>query len=115
MKMAGGDADKITKEMIVDAAKKRDKLAMEIISKAGSNLGVRVAYLVNLFNPDIVVIGGGMEKAGDIFMDALKETIKRFAFEEPASIVKIIPSLLEDNTVVLGAAALAAREVFIEA
>ena len=115
LKMAGGDTGKITKEMIIDAAKKRDKLAVEIISRAGSNLGVRVAYLVNLFNPDIVVIGGGMEKAGDVFMDALKETIKRFAFEEPASVVKIIPSLLEDNTVVLGAAALAAREVFIEA
>jgi glucokinase len=61
-----------------------------------------------------VVIGGGVEKAGDVFMDPVRETVKRFAFEEPASIVKIIPSILEDNAVVLGAAALAAREVFIE-
>lgn len=114
LKAAGGDTNKITKENIVEAARKKDKVAMDIISSAGSNLGIRVAYLVNIFNPDIVVIGGGVEKAGDIFMDALKDTIKRFAFEEPASIVKIIPSLLEDNAVVLGAAALAAREVFIE-
>ena len=48
-------------------------------------------------------------------MDAIKETVKKFAFEEPASIVKIVPTLLEENAVVLGAAALAAREVFIEA
>ncbi|MDP3790978.1 MAG: ROK family protein [Candidatus Omnitrophota bacterium] len=115
VKIAGGSADKITKETVVEASRKKDKIATEIISCAGSNLGIRVAYLVNIFNPDIVVIGGGVEKAGDIFMDAVKSTVKKFAFEEPASIVKIIPSMLEDNAVVLGAAALAAREVFIEA
>lgn len=115
LKFAGGDANKITKEAVVEAARSKDKVAMEIVSVAGSNLGVRVAFLVNIFNPDIVVIGGGIEKAGDVFMDSVKDTVKKFAFEEPAGIVKIIPSMLEDNAVVLGAAALAAREVFIEA
>jgi predicted NBD/HSP70 family sugar kinase len=113
--MIGGDIKRLTKEVIINAAKKRDKLAVELVSNAAKNLGVRVAYLVNIFNPDIVVIGGGMEKSGEIFMDAIKETVKKFAFEEPASIVKIVPTLLEDNSIVLGAAALAAREVFIEA
>ena len=114
LKISGGDADKITRESIVEAARKKDRIAMDIVSTAGANLGIRVAYLVNIFNPDIVVIGGGVEKAGDIFMDAVKSTVKKFSFEEPADIVKIIPSMLEDNAVVLGAAALAAREVFIE-
>ena len=115
VKITGGDANKITKENIAEAARKKDKVAMEIISGAGSNLGIRVAYFINIFNPDIVVIGGGVEKAGDVFMDAIKDMVKKFAFEEPASAVKIIPSMLEDNAVVLGAAALAAREVFMEA
>lgn len=115
LKMAGGDIGKIKKEDIVEAARKKDKAAMDIIENAGANLGVRVAYLINIFNPDIVVIGGGVEKAGDVFMDPIKNIVKKFSFEEPASIVKIIPSMLEDNAVVLGAAALAAREVFIEA
>ena len=113
--MVGGDVTKLTKEIIIAAANKRDKLAVELVSNAARNLGVRVAYLVNIFNPDIVVIGGGVEKSGEVFMDAIKETVKKFSFEEPASIVKIVPTLLEDNSVVLGAAALAAREVFIEA
>jgi len=115
LKIAGGDTNKITKEIVIEAARNKDKIAMEIISAAGLNLGARVAFLVNIFNPDIVVIGGGIEKAGDVFMDSVKGMVKKFAFEEPASIVKIIPSMLEDNAVVLGAAALAAREVFIEA
>lgn len=115
LNMAAGDKNKITKEAVVAAAKKKDSLAIELISNAGANLGIRTAYLVNIFNPDIVVIGGGVEKAGDIFMDSVKQMVKKFAFDEPASIVKIIPSMLEENSVVLGAAALAAREVFIEA
>ncbi|MCX5665685.1 MAG: ROK family protein [Candidatus Omnitrophica bacterium] len=115
LNMVGGDVTKLTKEVIIAAAKKRDKLAVELVSNAARNLGVRVAYLVNIFNPDIVVIGGGVEKSGEVFMDAIKETVKKFAFEEPASVVKIVPTLLEDNSVVLGAAALAAREIFIEA
>ena len=115
LSMAGGDVAKITKEIVIAAAKKRDKLAVELVTNAARNLGVRVAYLVNIFNPDIVVIGGGVEKSGEVFMDAVKETVKKFSFEEPASIVKIVPTLLEENAVVLGAAALAAREVFIEA
>jgi predicted NBD/HSP70 family sugar kinase len=114
LNMVDGDVTKLTKEVIIAAAKKRDKLAVELVSNAARNLGVRVAYFVNIFNPDIVVIGGGVEKSGEVFMDAIKETVKKFAFEEPASIVKIVPTLLEDNSVVLGAAALAAREVFIE-
>ena len=114
LNLVEGDTSKITKEVIIKAAKKKDKLAIELVSNAGRNLGIRVAYLVNIFNPDIVVIGGGVEKSGEMFMDSVKEIVKKFAFEEPASIVKIIPTLLEDNAVVLGSAALAAREVFIE-
>lgn len=107
-------AQEVTKETVIDAAKKSDKAALELIRSAGNNLGVRVAYFVNLLNPAVVIIGGGMEKAGDMFMDPLKASVRKFAFEEPVNIVKIVPSLLGENSVVIGAAALAAREVFIQ-
>lgn len=113
--LAGGDAGAITKENVIDAARKNDKAALEIISSAGKDLGVRVAYFVNFLNPSVVIIGGGMEKAGDMFLDPLKESVKKFAFEEPMNILKIVPSLLGENAIVMGAAALAAREVFIQA
>lgn len=114
MVKGSGGANSLTKEKVVEAARQKDNLAMEIVAGAGSNLGIRVAYLINIFNPEIVIIGGGIEKAGDVFMDAIKDMVKKFSFEEPAGMAKIIPSMLEDNAVVLGAAALAAREVFIE-
>jgi predicted NBD/HSP70 family sugar kinase len=113
--LAGGNAGAITKENVIAAAKKNDEVALELIRTAGKNLGVRVAYFVNFLNPAVVIIGGGMEKAGDIFIDPLKNAVRRFAFEEPMNIVKIVPSLLGENAVVMGASALAAREVFIQA
>jgi predicted NBD/HSP70 family sugar kinase len=113
--MAKGDPKKIASSSVIDAAKKGDKLAIDIIGNAGKNLGVRVAYMVNMLNPDIIIIGGGIEKAGDVLMDPLKATMRKYAFEEPASVVKVVPSLLGEDAVVLGAAALAAREIFIQA
>ena len=113
--LAGGVAGAITKDNVINAAKNNDKVALELIRSAGKNLGVRVAYFVDFLNPAVVIIGGGMEKAGDIFLDPLKEAVKKFAFEEPMNILKIVPSLLGENAVVMGASALAAREIFIKA
>jgi len=112
--LANGDKDGITKDMVIAAARKGDKLALELIENAGRNLGIRIAYMVNLFNPSLVIIGGGMEKAGDLLMDAVKLAVRKYAFEEPAAAAKIIPSYLGEDSIVLGTAALAAREVFIQ-
>lgn len=113
--LANDDAGKITKDTVIAAAEKNDKVAVDLLAKAGTNLGIKIAYMVNLFNPSVVVIGGGMEKAGDLLFEPVKATIRKFSFEEPASIVKVIPSLIGDEAVVLGSAALAAREIFIRA
>lgn len=113
--LAKGKADAITKETVINAAKKGDRLAIELLEKAGTNLGVRIAYMINFLNPNMVIIGGGMETAGDLLLDPVKTAIKKFAFEEPAGAVKITPSFLGENGIVLGAAALAAREIFIQA
>lgn len=110
-----GKTEAIIKETVISAAKKGDKLALELLEKAGENLGVRIAYMINFLNPDMVIIGGGMETAGDLLLDPVKAAIKKFAFEEPASAVKITPSFLGEDAIVMGAAALAAREIFIQA
>jgi predicted NBD/HSP70 family sugar kinase len=113
--LAKGDEAKITKDVVVTAAEKNDKVAVDILAKAGTNLGTKIAYMVNVFNPSVVVIGGGMEKAGDLLLEPVKAAIRKFSFEEPAGVVKVIPSLIGDEAVVLGSAALAAREIFIRA
>ena len=115
VELADGNVDNITKDVVIEAAKRNDRIAIELIENAAVNLGVRVAYLINLFNPEVVVIGGGVEKAGEIFWEPLRRTIKNLAFEQPASLVKVVPSILGEDAVCLGAASLAIRELFIEA
>ncbi|MFH2146071.1 MAG: ROK family protein [Candidatus Omnitrophota bacterium] len=113
--LAGGKSENVTADLVIDAARENDPLAIELIEKAGLTLGVRIAYLINLFNPEVVILGGGMEKSGDLILEPVKRMVRRHAFEEPASMVKIIPSRLGENAVSLGAASLVIREIFIHA
>ena len=112
---AKGDIKNITTDTVIEAAIQNDEIATDIIRNAGLNLGIRIAYLVNLFNPEVVVIGGGVEKAGDVIMEPIRHTVKKLAFSEQANIVKIIPSAMGENSVSLGAASLAIREIFLKA
>ena len=107
--------DSLTVANIIDAAKSGDTLAIELLEDAAVNLGVRVAYLVNLFNPEIVIIAGGIERSGSLFLEPLRRTVRKWAFEEAANIVKIIPAHLGRDAVALGAASIVIRDVFVKA
>lgn len=109
------DKDDLTIDHIIEAAKSGDTLAIELLEDGSVTLGIRIAYLVNLFNPDIVVIGGGIEKAGSLLLEPLRRTVRKWAFEEPANIVKIVPARLGEDSVALGSASVVIRDVFIQA
>ncbi len=113
--LVGGDLGQITIASVVKAAKDGDRLATELIEHAGVDLGVRIAYLVNLFNPEVAVVGGGIEQAGAPLFDAIRKTVRRYAFEEATSTIKIIPARLGEDSVALGAANIVIREVFAQA
>ena len=107
-----GHLDQIDLGVIFEAVRLSDTLAMEIVRKAGERLGVRVAFLINLLNPGAVVIGGGVEAAGPVLIEAIKKMVRTYAFEEMANAVKIVPARLGGNSVALGAASLVIRDVF---
>ena len=73
---------------------------------------LKVAFLVNLFNPDSVVIGRGMEKGGDIFMEAVRKSAKKWAYEESLKMARIVNTTLGEDSVACGAAALVMQQVF---
>jgi len=107
-----GNLEKITLETVFEAVKSGDKVALEIVQRAGERLGVRVAFLINLLNPGAVVIGGGVEAAGPVLIESVKKMVRMCAFEEMANAVKIVPARLGENSVALGAASLVIRDVF---
>jgi glucokinase-like ROK family protein len=107
-----GNLNRITAAVVAQAANQGDKLAREIMEKTGEYLGTGVANIINLFNPQMVIIGGGVSQAGDLVFDPLKRTMKKRAFSVPAKAVKIVtPSLGRDCTVI-GAATLVLKDIF---
>lgn len=112
---ANGDLEKVHFKHIIQAVKEKDDLALKVVEEAGKNLGKKIAFLVNLLNPEIVVIGGGIEDCGAPLLDTIKATVKEWAVEEASSQVKIIPSAFGENAVALGVVGIVAREVFAQA
>jgi len=114
LELAKGKAENIHLRLVFQAAKAGDALALEKIKNAGRKLGAKVAVLVNLLNPQVVIIGGGMEEGGSILLDVVKATVSELAFNEMANAVKIVPSRLGNNAVAVGAASLIVRQVFAQ-
>jgi len=112
LELCGGSVDKMELKHIFEASRLDDKLALNIIKQAGRKLGIKVAFLVNVLNPQMVIIGGGLEEAGMPFIDEIKRAVSEWAFEESSSAAKIMPSRLGENAVALGVANFVVREVF---
>ncbi len=110
-----GDLSKLTFKEIVRGLKEKDAFTMKLVEHAGHDLGRKIAFLVNLLNPEIVVIGGGIEDCGAPLLDAIKSAIKEWSVEEASAQVKIIPSAFGENAVALGVVGIVAREVFAQA
>ncbi len=110
-----GDVKNVTIETVIEAAKKDDETAIDLLKVSGMNLGVRIAYLINSFEPEDVIIGGGIEKAGELFLGPLTSSINRFILQRILNKVKVTPAILGEEACVKGGAFLAIREVFIEA
>ena len=109
-----GDVEAITLEVVLDAADTADELAEDLVKRSGLALGVRVAYLVNMFNAGTVILGGGTEKKAGGFLGFVKESSARFLLKEKAETLKIIPGVLGKEASSIGAASLCRRELFME-
>ena len=106
LEMAGGDVNNISFNTVIKAADAGDEISKKVLEGAGSYLGVKVAFLINLFNPEVVIVGRGIEKSGDIFFSAVRTSVKKWGYEESVKVVKILPTSLGGDVVAAGAAAL---------
>jgi len=92
---------------IYEAGTRGDELALEVFRRMGFYLGVALADLVNVLNPEVIVVGGGASAGWDLFIHHLKAQICERAFGEPAERVKIVRAHLGDDAGLMGAARLA--------
>jgi glucokinase len=94
-----------TAEMIFDAGQQGDELALEIFRRMGIYLGIGVANLINILNPEIIVIGGGVVNGWELFEKHMHHEVEERAF--PLLRVKIVRAKCGDDAGLLGAARLA--------
>jgi len=105
-----GKIESITAEKVEVAAQGGDSLALEVILKAANYLGAGLVNLVNIFNPEMIIVGGGMAKMGNLLLDPAKQVVRERAFQLPAQAVRIVPAQLGDDAGVLGAAVFAFQQ-----
>src|SRR5688572_4654433 len=103
--LVDGQLDKITAELVYDAAKKGDGLANEIVRDTARYLGAGIASLLNVINPDVVVIAGGVTRAGDALFVPLRTEVRRRAFSPAVKAARIVPAELPGTAGVVGAVA----------
>jgi len=99
----------LTAKDVAEAAAS-DALAARVMSRAGEYLGIAIAGAVNLLNPNIVVIGGGVSGAGDVLFRPVREAVARYAVPESVRDLRIVPGSLGQRGALMGAAALALME-----
>lgn len=100
-----GDLSKITAQVVYEAAHNGDEYALEVVRETAKFLGAGVANIINIFNPQVVVICGGVTLAGDKLFVPLKSEVKRRAFKPAVDVCRILPGELTGTAGVWGAAA----------
>ncbi len=105
--LAGGDPQAVTALTVEIAAKQGDLEAQRIIDRAMEYLGMGMANLANILNPDMIVLGGGVTKMGEMLFAPVRRAVARYAFPVIAKTVRIVPAKLGKDVGVVGAATVA--------
>ena len=103
--LVDGDLSRITARTVYEAATRGDPLAREVVRETAGFLGTGVANLVNIFNPDVVVLAGGVTDAGDALFEPLRAEVRRRAFRPAVEACRIVPGALAGSAGVVGAVA----------
>ena len=100
-----GQVERLTAAIVYDAARKGDATALEVVRETARLLGAGIANLLNVYNPDVVVIAGGVTQAGETLFEPLRREVRKRAFAAAVEACRIVPGSLPGNAGVIGAVA----------
>jgi glucokinase len=106
-RLRGVAARELSPLAISRAADEGDEIAASILEETGVYLGWGLVNLVNIFDPERIVVGGGVAKAGERLLAPARRTVREHAMGVPARGVEIVPAALGDDAAVVGATLLA--------
>jgi predicted NBD/HSP70 family sugar kinase len=102
--------EQVSTRRLLELCAAGDAAAQRLIADAGHALGIAVANLCNVVNPECVIIGGDLSAAGDILLDPIRAVVRRSAIPSAAASVEIVPGVLGERAELLGALALVLHE-----
>jgi glucokinase len=112
MQLAGGDPGKVKGVLVTQAAKQGDPVAVRILAEVGRRLGEGIAGLVNILDPDVVVVGGGVVEAGDLLLEPARRAFTECVEgSEHRPAVPLVEAAMGNDAGAVGAADLAWREL----
>ena len=97
LKLANDQIAAVKSEHVVEAAQNGDPLALDLIHQTAFYMGWGISNLVNIVNPEVVLIGTIAVAAGDLLLDPIRRTVQQMAMTRPAQIVRILPAKLGDR------------------
>jgi glucokinase len=110
--LVGGKLDQITAATVFDAATDGDAYAEEVVKDTARFLGAGVANLINILNPEMIVIAGGVTRAGEHLFGPLRAEVRRRAFKSAEERCSIVPAEMPGTAGVVGAAGVFKRETY---
>ncbi|MDP9176369.1 MAG: ROK family protein [Gemmatimonadota bacterium] len=105
LEMVNGEISRITAQTVFEASKRGDPVAIEVVRDTAHFIGIGISNLINVFNPDTVVIAGGVTQAGDQLFDPMRAEVRRRAFKSAVDACRIVPGALPLSAGVVGAVA----------
>ena len=104
--------DEITVDDIISVVKREDVLAIELVEEIGAKLGRHVSDLINIFNPEQVIIGGELSRAGNYLLPPIISAVRRYTLNLMYPSADIVLSELQDKANAIGSALLARSKLF---
>jgi glucokinase len=108
--LVGDDMEQLTIRKLFQAARKGDRAALDVIQTTARILGTALAGMVNILNPEMVILGGGIAEGGREFVDIVRETIKSRALDAAVEGLEVVPARLGNAAGFIGAAFLGVPE-----
>ena len=108
--LSASRGEQVSTRRMLELCAAGDDAAQRLIADAGRALGVAVANLCNLVNPECVIIGGDLSATGDVLLDPIREVVRRVAIPTAAASLEIVPGVLGERAEMLGALALVLHE-----
>jgi len=110
-KLLKGKLSRVTPELLMQTAAKGDLFSKRKWKEMGEHIGNALVGVVNLYNPELIIIGGGMAEAGKFVFDPIKKTLKKKAMKVQKKALKIVKAKLGNNAGVIGAAELVKKNM----